>query len=114
MENSARIAAQPDAKLSSAADDVPEITEVLLVGFGPAGAAIANLLGTYGVRTLVVDKAAQIFMAPRAIALDNEALRVLQLVGLPEGAFEAMAIPYVRMHSPYACEFGRINTAGSI
>jgi 3-(3-hydroxy-phenyl)propionate hydroxylase len=93
---------------------VPQSTDVLLVGFGPGGAAIANLLGTYGVRTLVVDKAPEIFMAPRAIALDNEALRILQLAGLPEGAFETLAIPYVRMRCPYVGEFGCINTAGSI
>ena len=53
--------------------------DVLVVGYGPVGAAIAALLGRYGVRTLVVDKLPGIFMAPRAIALDNEALRVLQL-----------------------------------
>ncbi len=36
---------------------------------------------------------------PRAIALDNEALRILQLAGLSEDAFEKIAIPEVRMHS---------------
>ena len=89
-------------------------TDVLIVGFGPVGAAIANLLGVYGVGTLVIDKATDIFMAPRAIALDNEALRILQLAGLAEDAFERIAIPYVRMHSPYFGEFARINSAGDI
>lgn len=93
---------------------LPEEVDVLIVGYGPVGAALAGLLGRYGVRTLVVDRAPDIFLAPRAIALDNEALRILQMVGLPEDAFAKVAIPYVRMHCPRVGEFGRINTAGSI
>jgi 3-(3-hydroxy-phenyl)propionate hydroxylase len=84
------------------------------VGLGPVGATIANLLGLYGVRALVIDKATEIFMAPRAIALDNEALRVLQLAGLEEGDVDRIAIPFVRMLSPSLGEFGRINTLGEI
>jgi len=94
--------------------ELPSEVDVLVVGFGPVGAAIANLLGLYGVRALVVDKAREIFMAPRAIALDNEALRVLQLAGLEESDFGKIAIPYVRMLSPYLGEFCRINTLGEI
>src|SRR5690242_12170638 len=91
-----------------------EDVDVLIVGYGPVGAALAGLLGRYGVRTLVVDKSPEIFTAPRAIALDNEALRILQTVGLAEDAFAKVAIPYVRMRSPLVGEFGRINTAGSV
>ena len=93
---------------------LPAETDVLIVGLGPVGATIANLLGLYGVRALVVDKATEIFMAPRAIALDNEALRVLQLAGLEEGDVDRIAIPFVRMLSPSLGEFGRINTLGEI
>ncbi len=93
---------------------LPPEVDVLVVGYGPVGAAIANLLGRYGVRALAVDKAREIFMAPRAIALDNEALRVLQLAGLEEGDFATVAIPHVRMLSPAMGEFGRINTLGQI
>jgi 3-(3-hydroxy-phenyl)propionate hydroxylase len=93
---------------------VSMVTDVLVVGFGPVGATIANLLGRYGVRALVVDKATEIFQAPRAIALDNEALRILQLAGLGEGAFETIAIPMVRLRSPYLGVFGCLNTLGAI
>lgn len=55
--------------------------DVLLVGLGPVGAALANLLGKFGVDVQVIDRATEIFKAPRAIALDNEALRVLQMCG---------------------------------
>ena len=96
------------------APSIPHTVDVLIVGYGPVGAALAALLGRYGVRTLVVDKADAILMAPRAIALDNEALRILQMAGLPEDAFEKNAIPYVRMLCPHVGEFGRVNTSGSI
>lgn len=95
-------------------DPLPTEVDVLVIGHGPVGAALAALLGRYGTRVLVIDKAADILMAPRAIALDNEALRILQMIGLAEDAFEKIAIPQVRMHCPLVGEFGRVNTSGSI
>jgi 3-(3-hydroxy-phenyl)propionate hydroxylase len=91
-----------------------DTVDVLLVGMGPVGAAAANLLGRYGVRTLVIDKAEEVFMAPRAIVLDNEALRILQSAGLEDGAFETIAIDKVQMHSPLFGKYARANTGGAI
>lgn len=89
-------------------------TDVLIVGCGPAGATLAALLGQYGIRTLVIDKADGILMMPRAIALDNEALRVLQMAGLGEDAFARLPIPQVQMHSPVMGRFVTANTRGSL
>ncbi len=110
----AGFADRADAADAGSSLDIPSDVDVLVVGYGPVGAAIVNLLGMYGVRVLVVDKAKEIFTAPRAIALDNEALRILQLAGLEDGDFDKIAIPYVRMRSPQLGEFGRINTLGRI
>ena len=88
-----------------------EPVDVLVVGLGPVGAAVANLLGRYGIRTLVVDKADGIFMAPRAIALDNEALRVLQMAGLEDDAFAKVRIPRVRMRSPMFGDYAVADTS---
>ncbi len=88
--------------------------DVVVVGLGPVGAVVANLLGTQGIRTLVVDQETRINRSPRAIALDNEALRVLQMAGLAEGAFDTVAIPYVQMRSPLLGSFARANTTGQI
>jgi 3-(3-hydroxy-phenyl)propionate hydroxylase len=88
--------------------------DVLIVGMGPVGAMIANLLGRYGVRTLAVEKSTELFVAPRAIALDNEALRILQQAGIGERDFEQLAVPSVRLISPQLGEFGAINTLGPI
>ena len=88
--------------------------DVLVVGLGPAGAALANLLGSQGLSVLAVDRAADIYKAPRAIALDNEALRILQRCGLPEGSFATMTISEVFMRSPYFGTYGKIDTSGTI
>lgn len=89
-------------------------TDVLIVGCGPVGATLASLLGRYGIRTLVIDKSPDILMMPRAIALDNEALRVLQMAGLGEDAFARIPIPEVQMHSPVMGCFCTANTRGSL
>jgi len=87
--------------------NLPSDIDVLVCGLGPVGATLANLLGRHGVRTLVIDKDTEIFRAPRAIVLDNEALRILQMAGLEDGAFDTVAIPRVRMRSPLFGEFAR-------
>ncbi len=61
-----------------------ERTDVAVVGFGPTGAVAANLLGKAGLKTLVVDRATDIYDMPRALALDHEIARVLQGLGLAE------------------------------
>ena len=94
--------------------NLPSDIDVLVCGFGPVGATLANLLGRHGVRTLVIDKDTEIFRAPRAIVLDNEALRILQMAGLEDGAFDTVAIPRVRMRSPLFGEFARARTLGQI
>ncbi|WP_296000858.1 bifunctional 3-(3-hydroxy-phenyl)propionate/3-hydroxycinnamic acid hydroxylase [Rugamonas sp.] len=91
---------------------LPARVDVLVVGLGPVGATAANLLGRYGVRTLAIDKAPDLFLAPRAIALDNEALRILQMAGLEDGAFATCGIDKVQMHSPLFGAYARANTAG--
>lgn len=93
---------------------LPDTTDVLIIGTGPVGASLAALLGRYGAQTLIVDKIHDILLMPRAIALDNEALRILQLAGLAEDAFEKIVIPEVRMHCPMVGLFGRANTSGSL
>jgi 3-(3-hydroxy-phenyl)propionate hydroxylase len=55
--------------------------DVVIVGFGPAGAVAACWLGQMGIRTLVLEQSRTIWEIPRAIALDHESLRVFQNIG---------------------------------
>ncbi|MBW5808570.1 bifunctional 3-(3-hydroxy-phenyl)propionate/3-hydroxycinnamic acid hydroxylase [Burkholderia sp. COPS] len=62
----------------------PERTSVAIVGAGPNGVAMANLLGLYGIATVIVEKAADVVEFPRAVGIDDEALRMFQTAGLAD------------------------------
>ena len=59
-------------------------TDVFIIGAGPVGLTIANTLGMAGVRSLIIEKLDKIIDYPRAIGIDDEALRTLQTAGLAE------------------------------
>ncbi len=61
-----------------------EETEVLIVGAGPVGLMLANLLGLYGRRALVVEALPTLIDYPRAVGMDDESLRLIQTVGLSD------------------------------
>lgn len=64
---------------------------VVVVGAGPVGMISAHLLGALGVPTVVIEREREIHPLPRAVHLDDEALRTFQALGLEE----AIA-PYLR------------------
>lgn len=58
--------------------------DVAIIGAGPTGLVLANLLGRRGVRTLVLEKQPKPYPQPRAIHFDGEIMRVFQSTGLAE------------------------------
>jgi 3-(3-hydroxy-phenyl)propionate hydroxylase len=60
----------------------PDRVSVAIVGAGPVGVTAANLLGSYGVTTLIVDRERGVVDYPRAIGVDDESLRTFQAIGL--------------------------------
>ncbi|WP_412065631.1 bifunctional 3-(3-hydroxy-phenyl)propionate/3-hydroxycinnamic acid hydroxylase [Rhizobium sp. SYY.PMSO] len=56
--------------------------DVAIIGYGPVGALLANMLGQDGISVLAVDRMADIYDKPRAINIDHEVMRALQAVGL--------------------------------
>lgn len=59
-------------------------TDVLVVGAGPVGLTLANILGLQGIRTVVVEERDTLIDYPRGVGLDDEALRTFQSIGLVE------------------------------
>jgi 3-(3-hydroxy-phenyl)propionate hydroxylase len=68
--------------------------DVAIVGFGPVGAILANLLGREGHSVVAVDQMIDIFDKPRAINIDHEVMRALQSVGLA-AAVDRIVTPHL-------------------
>jgi 3-(3-hydroxy-phenyl)propionate hydroxylase len=49
-------------------------TDVAIIGCGPVGAMLANLLGLQGITTLVLEREATIYNLPRAVHFDDEVI----------------------------------------
>ena len=67
--------------------------DVAIVGFGPAGAVAAGLLGGMGLSVFVCDKSNEVYELPRAFALDHEIMRVFQQFGIEQEVL-AFAEPF--------------------
>lgn len=68
--------------------------EVIIVGAGPTGLALANPLGTYGVRTLVLERNGTTVGEPGAASIDDESLQTLQVAGLADTAIIRIMLDY--------------------
>lgn len=59
-------------------------SDVVIVGLGPTGATLANLLSISGLSVTVIEAAYETFPLPRATHFDGEVMRVFQSIGLAE------------------------------
>ena len=56
--------------------------DVVIVGAGPVGLTLANILGLHGVRTILVEQRDTLIDYPRGVGIDDESLRAFQALGL--------------------------------
>jgi 3-(3-hydroxy-phenyl)propionate hydroxylase len=59
-------------------------TDVAILGYGPVGALLANLLGQAGLTVAVYERETAVFPLPRAVHFDGEVMRIFQSAGLAE------------------------------
>lgn len=64
--------------------------DVVIVGYGPVGQALAALLGRAGHRVLAFERFREIYRLPRAVHLDHEIMRLLQLLDLADELADEM------------------------
>ena len=57
---------------------------VLIVGFGPTGAVLANLLSKYDLSIHVLEKESKVYNLPRAVHFDDEIMRIFKTIGVSE------------------------------
>ena len=58
--------------------------DVAIIGLGPVGGTLANILGAYGIRTVVLERRPAAYHLPRAVAFDDEIMRIFQSLGLSD------------------------------
>ncbi len=68
----------------------PVTASVVVVGAGPCGVTLANLLGSFAVKTIVIERERHVLNYPRAVGIDDESLRTLQSVGLADAVTKDM------------------------
>ena len=56
--------------------------DIIVVGLGPTGGTLANLLALNDLSVLVLEKEASIYNLPRAVHFDDEIMRVFNTVGI--------------------------------
>lgn len=70
------------ADASNEQHSVNDLYDVVIVGYGPVGATLANLLAAYGLSVAIVEREAGVYHLARAGHLDAEVMRVLQSIGV--------------------------------
>jgi 3-(3-hydroxy-phenyl)propionate hydroxylase len=70
------------------------IWPVVVVGAGPNGLTIANLLARYGVDVLLIERNETTVQEPRAVSIDDESLRTMQAMGVVDAVLSRVVLGY--------------------
>ena len=66
--------------------------DVVIIGLGPAGGTLANLLAMNNLSILVLEKEASIYNLPRAVHFDDEVMRVFNTIGITKSLTKKLII----------------------
>ncbi|WP_442581102.1 bifunctional 3-(3-hydroxy-phenyl)propionate/3-hydroxycinnamic acid hydroxylase [Mesorhizobium sp. ASY16-5R] len=91
-----------------------EVLDVLIVGAGPTGLTLANLLGGMGLTIALVERNTATVDEPRAVSIDDESMRTMQAIGLAEAFAGIAARGYgSRYLSPGGRQFASVEPAST-
>jgi len=94
-------------------DPQPEHHPVIIVGSGPIGLTLANLLGTMGVGCLLVERNLTTVQEPRAVSIDDESLRTMQAAGAVEEVLRFVVPGYgSHYYTPGRVTFAKVEPVG--
>jgi 3-(3-hydroxy-phenyl)propionate hydroxylase len=86
---------------------------VIVIGSGPIGLTLVNLLGRYGVQTLLVERNLTTVQEPRAVSIDDESLRTMQAVGIVDEVLRFIVPGYgSHYYTPGRACFARVEPTG--
>ena len=66
--------------------------DIVIVGLGPTGGTLANLLAMHNVSVLILEKEGNIYNLPRAVHFDDEIMRVFQTIGITKSLSKKLII----------------------
>ncbi|HEY4317407.1 MAG TPA: bifunctional 3-(3-hydroxy-phenyl)propionate/3-hydroxycinnamic acid hydroxylase [Herbaspirillum sp.] len=89
--------------------------DVLIVGAGPTGLTLANVLGRNGVDVVIIDRKQGTVAEPRAVSIDDESLRTMQAIGLADEVMRDVVSGYGvhYMTGPGGSCFGKVEPTAS-
>ena len=80
--------------LAGPQESLPGKTQVLIVGAGPAGLTALHLLAVHGIDCVLIEKNLETSQQPKAIAIDDEYLRLLTNLGVGEKVLQNASAPF--------------------
>jgi 3-(3-hydroxy-phenyl)propionate hydroxylase len=87
--------------------------DVAILGGGPTGLSLANLLGVMGVRAVLIERNESTVQAPRAVSIDDECLRTMQALGAVDAVIEDVALDYgAHYFTPKGVCFAKVEPTG--
>ncbi len=87
---------------------------VVIIGSGPTGLTLANLLGRLGIATELVERHATTVTEPRAVSIDDESLRTMQAAGVIDAVLREVVPGYgSHYHGPDGRCFAKVEPTGT-
>lgn len=68
--------------------------EIIIIGAGPTGLTLANLLGGMGISVALIERNMTTVQEPRAVSIDDESMRTMQAIGLADEVEQIVARGY--------------------